>query len=161
MSWFNSNKKADVHRTINRILNSTVSIVSHMQIDAATDQRDDIRVARTTPVVILPLTNEDEEDQITMGLTQDLSCEGMAISTLGELPVGIELAIGIGSGGDFSVFLCECVRSQAIGYGFYESGVHLHELLPSKDYVPLKQFAHYLEATPPKSMLSLLAAAKP
>lgn len=158
MNWFSNNNKADVHRTINRILNSTVSIESHMAVNSDADKRDDIRVPRTMPVVILPLADVSEDEQITVGLTQDLSCEGMALVTLGPLPIDTEMAVGIADGESFTVLLCESRRREAIGFGFYESGVHIKEVLPAKDFMPLREFADYLETNPPKSILSMVSA---
>lgn len=158
MSWFSKNKKTDVHRTLARILNSTVSVKSHMPIDPAADQRIDSRITRTTPVIVLPLDQEGEESQLTIGLTLDVSCEGMALATLGTLPKDCRLAVGLGRDDDFSVLLCECVRSVPIGFGYFSSGVLVVEVLPVNDFVALKEFAQYLEANPPVSSLSLVTS---
>lgn len=158
MSWFGNgnSKRLKVRKTISRLLNTTTSLASHLTIDADTDQRDDLRVGRITPVVLLPLSGDSSEDNLNLGLTRDLSSEGMAISTLGSIAVGERLAIGIGKDDDFAVLLGECVRSEPIGYGFFESGVNVLEVLPSHDFMPLKNFAHFLEGNPPKSLIELL-----
>ena len=156
MNWFSDGKQAKVRRTINGFLNATTSVESHLQIDPSADQRDDGRIDRITPVVMLPLCEDYNEDGLNLGLTRDLSCEGMAISSLGSVPVGEKLAIGIGSGDMFCALLCECVRCAPIGYGFFESGVRILEVLHSRDFFALKNFANYLERNPPKNLLALV-----
>lgn len=152
MSWFSNRSKTDVHRTVNRLLNSTLTLESFVQVNA--DQRKDQRILRTLPVVILPL-GQTSESELTVGLTQDLSCEGMALTTLGPLRLDSELAIGLGDGDHFTVLLCVCKRHTSLGFGFFESGIQIEEVLPARDFQPLREFAEYLEANPPTTVLSL------
>ena len=148
MAWLGTqNPRVEVHRTLIRILNTSCACEWGA---AEADRRQDSRVPRTTPVVILPLVADHQDAGPTLGLTKDMSCEGMAVTTLGTLPVDANLAVGIGGNTDFSVMLCRCVHCQPIGYGFYESGVHVREMLDANDFVPLKNYAHYLENELPK-----------
>lgn len=157
MSWFfngNENKRQAVRRTLNRLLNTSMSLESRLSLAPENDKRVDSRITRNTPVVVLPLDGVAED--LNLAVTTDLSSEGMALTSLGPIPTGSQLAVGIGDiEEEFHVFLAECVRSRPIGYGYFESGIRIVELLPAKRFDELKDLVQHLEKNPPTSLFAL------
>lgn len=161
MSWFSNDRNAKVRSAANHFLNVSTKVAAHFPLDPDMDQREDGRIGRITPVVLLPLGVDYSENNLNLGLTRDMSSEGMAVSSLGPIPVGEQLVVGIGIGDEFCAFLAQCVRSQPIGYGFFESGVHLKEVLTSREFMALKEFAQYLQDNPPRDLVALVENADP
>lgn len=157
MSWFTNNEKVHVQRTLGRILNRTLAVSSHFEIDHEHDQRLESRSPRVTPVLVLPLTSNDEESLVRIGLTQDISCQGLSLATLGKLAVGGEYAVGMGNREDFAVLKFCCVRTESMGYGYFASGLFATQVLSVADFVALRELAEHLESNIPVSELNFLA----
>lgn len=159
MSWLFRSKvdhKQSVRRNLSRLINTTTSLASHIAIDPSRDNRVEHRIVRHLPVVVLPLDGDAKADAVFVGLTLDISSEGFCISTLGSLQAESKVAVGIGVEDDFVVVLCRCCRSDAIGYGYYRSGLEALEQLCETDYAALRELGQYVEANPPLSTMSML-----
>ena len=159
MSWFTTDNKLDIQRKLERIMNKTVSVGSHVPIEKDVDERFDDRSHRLTPVVLLQLTDQSDCPQITTGLTKDISIEGLGVTTLGTLEPGSTYAVGIGDRDEFTVLGCRCVRSDALSYGYYANGLQVEDILSEVDFVSLKEFAEYLRDNPPQSSLPVAPGA--
>lgn len=159
MSWFTKDNKLEIQRKIERILNKTMSIGSHISVGKDVDERFDDRSERLTPVVLLQLTDQANAPQITTGLTKDISIDGLGVTTLGTLEVGGTYAVGIGEREEFTVLGCRCVRSDALTYGYYANGLQVEDILSEVDFESLKEFAEYLRDNPPQSSLPMTSGA--
>lgn len=157
MSWFGNNEKIRVQRTLGRVLNRTTPVISHFEVDNEHDQRLDSRNYRMTPALALPLVANDAGSNIKIGLTQDISCQGLSLATLGKLVEQQEYAIALGKQDDFVVLRCRCVRTASLGYGYHTSGLHAIEVLSTPDFAVLQELAEHLEKHAPLSELDLLA----
>ena len=158
MPWFfsgNDEQQQQVRRAMNRFLNNTTSIQSHLEIAPERESRNDSRISRMVPVAILSLSDDTTEENLNLGVTRDLSSEGMAIVSLGHLSVARQLTGCIGNHDEFLVFLGERVRCDSIGYGFYETGIRIIELLTPNDCPVLRDFTSFLERSPPKGILEV------
>ena len=157
MGWFSSDEKIKVQRTLGRILNRTLPVISHYEVDSEHDQRVESRNHRMTPVLALPLNAGDEGSGIRIGLTQDISCQGLSLATLGKLIEKEEYVVALGKREDFNVLKCCCVRTSSLGYGYFSSGMHALEVLSAHDFAVLHELAEHLEKHAPLSELDLLA----
>lgn len=159
MPWFTTDYKQEIQRKLERILNKTISVGTHVPIEKDADERSDDRSERLTPVVLLQLTEQSDCPQITTGMTKDISIEGLGVTTLGMLEPGSNYAVGIGEGEEFTVLGCRCVRSDPLSYGYYANGLQVEHILSEVDFVSLKEFAEYLRDNPPQSSLPVAPGA--
>ena len=147
MFWSGRQRKQsqEIRRLMARIINGQFSSAELLMESPERDARIETRKSLNLPVVIADYRRgSDVEPDWYSGITQDISCEGVAIMSQGPLPVG-DVVLGIGPTEDWSVLQCKTLRSNSIGYGFFLSGLHVSKILPTNQYSSVLEYAQSLE----------------
>lgn len=145
MKWFKKqNDSDDVHRLMGRILNRSFTSGLLMETDLELEVRKETRSNVISMPVVVANDDPSGEPCIKSGITQDASCEGLAILSQGPIPYG-DVIVGFGPSDDWSVLNCTCLWSASVGYGYFQSGMHINKVLSPFDYEPIKQYAAALE----------------
>ena len=126
-----------------RLINASFSFKKqHPELAGIEEGRTDTRNNRLMPVAIF--LGGHDEDSVLIGFTRDLSIEGVGLVTTREIPLG-ELLLVIGGSDDRCVLRANCLHSHTIGYGCFQAGLRLTQILQAADYAPLLEYVDYLE----------------
>ena len=132
----------DVRRLMARLLNR---FTSDSLVKLEDDSRQESRSNVSMPVIVVVINEDPNSDpNIKAGVTQEISCEGMAILSVHSIPHG-DVIVGIGPFDDWHVLKCTCLWTTSVGYGYFKSGMHTDKVLSPLDFEPIKQYAMTLE----------------
>tara|TARA_B100002052_G_C15579748_1_gene461716 strand:+ start:166 stop:618 length:453 start_codon:yes stop_codon:yes gene_type:complete len=145
--WFNKQKK-EVALTMGRVINASADVCNPME-DEDVNRREDMRSIRSFPVLLAPHT-EDPDTQLSrvcLGITRDLSCEGVGVVTLGR--VGFEEALIVTRGTDDNLlaFRGELRNERHLGFGYFINGIQLLRRLENNCLASIEKLIHELEST--------------
>lgn len=148
MMWF-ANKpddSVDVRRLMARILNRSFSSGMLMDVNPEQEGRQESRSNVISMPVIAVAVDDDPSSELDIksGVTQDISCEGLAILSKGSIPEG-DVIVAFGPFDDWSVLNCTCLWTARVGYGYFQAGMHIDKVLPPHDYDPVKRYIAALE----------------
>ena len=155
MFWAEKANKdtVDVRRLMGRILNNSfaTSCLAGPEDEARHESRSNIVV----PVIVIVIEEDaDCEPIIHTAITQDISCEGMAILSQTFTPTG-GVIVGFGPLSDWIVLKCTCLRTSSAGYGYFKSGLQIEKVMSPADFEAIRQ---YLEALEDSATQTLAAA---
>lgn len=145
--WFNKEKK-EVALTMGRVINASVDLRNPMQ-DEGVNRREEMRSVRSFPVLLAPNVDDSEVQlaNVRLGITRDLSCEGVGVVTLGR--VGYESALIVTRGTDENLlaFQGQLRNERHLGFGYFINGIQLTRRLESGCLPEIERLIHELEAT--------------
>ena len=142
MFW-TKEKGVEIRKVMARIINRTFE---NPAAETPNEHRKESRCKRLVPVLVMPLGDSDDQPKSICCFTGDISCEGISVISMVQVPVGPTLVI-IGECDDRAVMRGDCRRTVHHGFGCFRSGIQLLEVLPAIDVGPVLQFAAALEAS--------------
>ena len=117
--------------------------------DEGLNRREDMRSERSFPVLLAPNV-EDPDTQLAnvrLGITHDLSCEGVGIVTLGRVGYEDALIVTRGTDDDLLAFEGQLRNERHIGFGYFINGIQLTRRIESGCLDSIERLIGELEAT--------------
>ena len=142
--WLCGNPKSnEIRKATARLINTSFSLQSDYPEQAGVNEkRGESRITRIMPVAVF--LGDNSESSIFVGFTRDLSLEGMALLTTREVPLS-EFLVVVGDRDHRTALRVQCMQSRSIGFGCYQSGLKITEVLRGAKYSPLLDYVAFLE----------------
>lgn len=133
----------EIRKTTARLINTSFSLQNeYPEQGGVSEKRVESRILRMMPVAIF--LGGESDSSILTGFARDLSLEGIGLVTTRELPRS-ELLMVIGDLEQRTALRGQCLQSRPIGYGCYQSGLKILEVLRGAKYTPLFDYVAYLD----------------
>ena len=133
----------EIRKATARLINTSFSVQNEYPEQAGvSEKRVESRTLRMMPVALF--LGGESDSSIFTGFARDLSLEGIGLVTTREVPRG-ELLLVIGDRQQRTALRAQCRQSRPIGFGCYQSGLKIVEVLRGTKYGPLFEYVDYLD----------------
>ena len=138
-------KEKDVRRLMGRLINNTCNYDAEYKEAEYRQARSESRCERQIPVLLAPVEVQSETDTpVIIGVTRDICCLGLSVITQERIPECQSLVV-IGDHASRIALQGQTRHCRHLGYGLYQSGIQLLEVLNQHSAATLIEYVDTLE----------------
>ncbi len=129
-SLLGNRKKTDVGQSLQILVNRSISSQHTAKPHEIKELRTEVRHQRLLPLLITPLLATEAElvEHLGPAITHNVSDEGLSIISYGKISTTDILTV-VCDENDVSLLHCEIRHAQHIGFGYWQRGVRVNEVL--------------------------------